>query len=123
MVIRVPPIQLTYFKKRLCLLTIQSFIRKTARPMRGKSTAAILIMLLEIAIRVNTMKRIIVIYPFARWIIPSIDALVALISCRPLMKLVTARTIPILASIIDALENMNILSPVDTLQYTPLNNI
>ena len=123
MVIRVPPIQLTYFKKRLCLLTIQSLTRKTARPVRGKSNAAILIMLLEIAINVNMMKRIIVRYPFARWIIPSIDALVALTSCRPLMKLVTARTIPILASIIDTLENINILNPVDSLQYTPLNNI
>ncbi|MBM2837666.1 MAG: hypothetical protein HW415_291, partial [Deltaproteobacteria bacterium] len=61
--------------------------------------------------------------PFARWIIPSIYALVALTSCRPLIKLVTARTIPILASIIDALENINILNPVDSLQYTPLNNI
>src|SRR4030065_507234 len=121
--IRVPPIQLTYFKKRLCLLNIQSLNRKTVRQVRGKSNAAILIILLEIAINVNMMKRIIVRYPFARWIIPSIDALVALTSCRPLMKLVTARTIPILASIIDTLENINILNPVDSLQYTPLNNI
>ena len=123
MVIRVPPIQLTYFKKRLCLLIIRSLTRKTAKPVRGNSNAAIFIILLEIAIRANTLKRITVRYPFARWIIPSIDALVALISCRPLMKLVTARTIPILANIIDALENINILNPVDSLQYTPLNKI
>lgn len=123
MVIRVPPIQLTYFNKRLCLLIIQSLTRKTARPVRGKSNAAILIILLEIAIRVNTMKRIIVRYPFARWIIPSIDALVLLTSCRPLMKLVAARTIPILATVMERFVNINILNPVDSLQYPPLDKI
>src|SRR4030066_209386 len=105
------------------LLTIQSLTRKTVRPVRGKSNAAILIILLEIAIRVNTMKRIIVRYPFARWIIPSTDALVALTSCRPLMKLVTARKIPTLANIIETFVNINILGPEYSRQHPSLDKI
>lgn len=123
MVIRVPPIQLTYFKNRLCLLIIQNLTRKTARPARGNSNAAVFIVLPGIAIRANTMKRIIVRYPLARCINPSIEALVAVTSCRPLIKLVAARTIPILASIIETFVNINILDPESTLQYPLLNKI
>ena len=123
MVIRVPPIQLTYFKKRLCLLIIQSLTRKTARPARGNSNAAVFIVLSGIAISDITMKRIIVRYPLARCITPSIEALVAVTSCRPLIKLVAARTIPILDSIIETFVNINILGPESTLQYSFLNKI
>lgn len=118
-----PPIQLTYFKNRFCLLIIHNFNINTDRPHNGNSSWIVLMVLPLSEMGDKTKKRSIVRYPFARWIMASTDALIALTSCRPLMKLVAARTIPRLAIVMERFVNINILYPVDTSQYPSLNKI